>query len=400
MTHIEVKKFGPIEDGFGNSPMPIAPVTIFCGNQGTGKSTIAKLISLFTWMEKAFMRGDYAVGDNTTSNDLLLKQHCSFHRIHNYFRPETEISYLGEKFNFYYHNGHFNIEPINSTQEYLMPTITYYPAERNILSVVEHPEALKEIPESLYNFYGKFDIARKDIKNGRQSPLPIDGYAYHYNPEKNTSWLVSNNCRVLLTEAASGFQSLIPLSLVARHMHYLVRSGKSTRVKSEQQQKISNRAAAILADDTISEEMRRLLISQLSESTKYRRTINIVEEPELNLYPTAQRNVLFSLFGHFNAEPGNRLVITTHSPYLIDYTTLAIKAHLIVSANPNHDSETESIVPSQSRLKANDVCIYQIEDGAINRLETFDGMPSDSNMLNRELENANELFAQLMEIES
>ena len=39
--------------------MDISPITLFCGNQATGKSTIAKLFSTLTWLEKAVFRNDY-----------------------------------------------------------------------------------------------------------------------------------------------------------------------------------------------------------------------------------------------------------------------------------------------------------------------------------------------------
>ncbi len=396
MNYLEIKNFGPIKEGYCDNVMPISPITIICGNQGTGKSTIAKLISLFSWMEKAFVRGDYSVNKKTEVGSFL-RQHCSYHRIHNYFQSNTEFHFYGQEYDFHYWQEQFAIKPKGEKTEYLMPKIMYIPAERNILSVVEHPEILKEIPESLFSMYSEFDKARKAIK--KDSPLPIKGYAYRYDQLNNTSWLVNDDMRVKVSEAASGFQSLIPLSLVVRYMTYLVDSGQSTHIDSEQQQKIDKRVATILADDSITEDLRKLLISQLSESTKYRRTINIVEEPEQNLYPSAQKDVLYSLFTLFNiGEATNNLIITTHSPYLIDYATLAIKAQQVVDSNPDLDSKVEPIVPEKARIKAEDLSVYQIEDGRILPLDTFDGMPSDHNMLNQELNNTNELFAQLLDM--
>ena len=59
----------------------------------------------------------------------------------------------------------------------------------------------------------------------------------------------------------------------------------------------------------------------------------------------------------------------------------------------------EAIVPSKSRINGGDVCIYQIQNGQITELGKYDNMPSDDNLLNRELSDTNELFAQLLEIE-
>ena len=61
MSKIKINNFGPIRDGFqgDNGWLDISKITVFIGNQGSGKSTIAKLISTFTWIEKALIRGDY-----------------------------------------------------------------------------------------------------------------------------------------------------------------------------------------------------------------------------------------------------------------------------------------------------------------------------------------------------
>ena len=45
----------------------IKKVTMFIGNQGSGKSTVAKLISTFSWMEKVLTRGDYKEKEFTAS---------------------------------------------------------------------------------------------------------------------------------------------------------------------------------------------------------------------------------------------------------------------------------------------------------------------------------------------
>jgi predicted ATPase len=61
MSKIKIKNFGPIKEGYQENDgwIDIKKVTVFIGNQGSGKSTVAKLISTFTWIEKALVRGDY-----------------------------------------------------------------------------------------------------------------------------------------------------------------------------------------------------------------------------------------------------------------------------------------------------------------------------------------------------
>ncbi len=51
--HIRIRHFGPIEE---SGEQDITAVMVFCGQQGSGKSTIAKLISTCSWIEKALAR--------------------------------------------------------------------------------------------------------------------------------------------------------------------------------------------------------------------------------------------------------------------------------------------------------------------------------------------------------
>jgi len=395
MNTIEIHHFGPIEEGY-EGEMPIYPVTIICGDQGAGKSTVAKLISTFVWMEKALVRGDIALNKKTNSNTYF-RQRLEFHRIQNYLKKESEIHYKGIKYNFHYKEENFSIETVDEKAHYTMPKIMYVPAERNFLTVVEHPDTMKEIPDALFVLFSEYDKGRTSLKN--ELSLPIKGFAFVYDKLNNVSWLKGDGFRVRISEAASGFQSLIPMILVTRYIAHLIRRGEQTSTNLQVNNAIEKRIAAILADDSIDENMRRLLISQQSSLLTYGKFINIVEEPEQNLFPTAQRNVLYDLFSAYNDKDENLLIITTHSPYMIDYTSLAVKAASIKTSDKQLESELENIVPKSSRLEGNKVCVYQIRNGKITALEKYENMPSDDNFLNKELSETNDLFGQLLEIE-
>lgn len=395
MNYISIKNFGSITDGY-DGMLPVYPVTLFCGAQGAGKSTVAKLVSTFVWIEKALVRGDIPLNKKTESASFF-RQQCAFHRIQNYFKPKTEIHFNGTRFNFHYSAETFTIESLSSTLDYLMPKIMYVPAERNFLTVVEHPETLKEIPDSLFVLYSEYDKALKSFHG--QIELPIDGYALQYDKLNNMTWLTGDGFKVRVSESASGFQSLIPMSVVTQYITHIIKTGRQTSSNLQVTNTIEKRIAAILADNTIDENMRKLLINQQSALLKYGKFVNIVEEPEQNLYPSSQRRILYDLFSSYNNIDGNQLIITTHSPYLIDYTILAVKAAAIQPNSDDAKQRLEAIVPSASRVFGKDVCVYQIQDGIIKDLEKFDDMPSDDNMLNRELSDTNELFAQLLELE-
>src|ERR1700712_734329 len=102
MSKIKIKNFGPIKEGYleNDGWIDIKKVTVFIGNQGSGKSTVAKLISTFTWIEKALTRGDYDSKHFERKNKLK-NQYLTYHRIENYFsnsenRDNTLIEYRGD----------------------------------------------------------------------------------------------------------------------------------------------------------------------------------------------------------------------------------------------------------------------------------------------------------------
>jgi hypothetical protein len=52
-------------------------------------------------------------------------------------------------------------------------------------------------------------------------------------------------------------------------------------------------------------------------------------------------------------------------------------------------------------MNPTDIAIYELDegDGSISLLKTYQGLPSDDNFLNNMLEEANETFAELLEIQ-
>jgi hypothetical protein len=143
-------------------------------------------------------------------------------------------------------------------------------------------------------------------------------------------------------------------------------------------------------------------------SARFNKTafINIVEEPEQNLFPLSQWDILKSLLAFNSQGSHNRLVLTTHSPYIVNYLSLAIQGkhlqqRIVEGKRDELLPRLNAIVPLQALLNADDVAIYQCNerDGSITRLPCFEGIPSDQNLLNDWLRTGNTLFDQLLELE-
>ncbi len=407
MCEIKISNFGPINNGFeeNNGFMNIGKVTIFIGDQGAGKSTVTKLISTLIWLEKVLVRGDLQEKDIARHKNFL-KKHCAYQNIHNYFRESTEIDYRGTAYSFQYANNRLKVIK-KQKNGYMLPKIMYVPAERNFLSVVDKPGLLKNLPSTLYTFLEEFEKAKQQL--GKGVDLPVGKVSFEYQHLNKLAFIAGEGYKIRLSEASSGYQSVVPLFIVARYLTLSLQQDSESnmeRLSVEEQNKIRREAQDIIANDKISDEVRKAYLEELSARFGHACFIHIVEEPEQNLYPTSQKNILFKLVEFANVTPGNKLIITTHSPYIISYLTFAIKGHSLLEEITHAGNKDElskklaEIIPRQSCLSSDDAAIYEIyEDGTVKKLEMYDGLPSDENLLNTLLAESNSTFDRFLEIE-
>ena len=407
MNKIKIKNFGPIREGYQSDDgwMDIKKVTLFIGNQGSGKSVVAKLISTFTWIEKALTRGDYDKRYFERKNKLK-NQYLTYHRLENYFpKPDNAvIDYRGESYNMLYENGNLTITDANNGS-YSLPQIMYVPADRNFMANVRTPKALKQISPSLSEMVTEMINAGQAMKSPMLLPVNEETYV-EYNKLNDIFYIKGKDYRIKLTEASSGFQSIVPLLLVSWYLSDSVQKQSANAkelLTSEQRERFRKRFKEINDNPNLTDELKRIALSELGKEFTKTAFINIVEEPEQNLYPSSQRGMLNSLTAFNNINRGNKLVMTTHSPYLINYLTIAVKAHLLKDKvrTPELEKKFHDIIPKNSTIHPDDLVIYELNenDGTIIRLMDYNGLPSDENYLNQQLAESNELFAQLLEIQ-
>jgi predicted ATPase len=405
MSKIKIKNFGPIKGGFqgNNGWFEINKVTVFVGNQGSGKSTIAKLISTFTWIEKALVRGDYDQKwferKNRLKNGFL-----PYHRLENYLQADTVIEYQGDAYSIKYEKEVLSINGLDNESAYPLPQIMYVPAERNFLTYIKGAKELKLSSVSLQEFNTEYDNAKNEMKG--VISLPVNNTDIEYDKLNDTLNLKGNNYKIKITEASSGFQSLVPLYLVSNFLANSVKKQSESKetMSAEEMVRFKKGVQEIWGNDSLTDEQKRLALSVLSSKFNKTAFINIVEEPEQNLFPSSQWQMLQSLLALNNMNIGNKLILTTHSPYLISYLTLLVKAGQLnskIKTNETLKLELGKIVSLNSIISSDDLLIYELDEnnGTIFPLKTYNGLPSDENKLNEKLDEGNELFAKLLDIQ-
>ena len=350
-----VKSFGPVKD----LDIIFRKVTLFIGDQGTGKSCVAKLFSTFKWLEKVLSQKKYKLSYFEQYNRFKTML-CAYHRIDSFIdNGNPYIKFEGELYDFLYENGHFSV--IDKKQEIKgISKVMYVPAERSIVSVAENKsKLLKELPYSSETFSDEFVNAKKFFQNGYN--LPFEGLRFEYDSLNDAGWIHGVDYKVRLINASSGIQSSLPMCIVSEFLSSKISDKAEIKFSKEEKDKLEKRIAEIMQNEEFSDSIKDMMIRQLSYANRYNQLINIVEEPELNLFPRSQMEVLFSLISNNASAEENMLVFTTHSPYsLAIINTMIMGAKAYANATEEQRGQIEAILPVKYQINENEIAAYRL----------------------------------------
>ena len=349
-----VKSFGPVKD----LDIIFKKVTLFIGDQGTGKSCVAKLFSMFKWMEKVLSQKKYKLSYFEQYNRFKTKL-CAYHRIESFIYENSYIKFEGNLYDFLYENGNFSVTEKNRDIKGISK-VMYVPAERSIVSVAENKsKLLKELPDSSETFSDEFVNAKKFFQSGYN--LPFEGLRFEYDSLNDTGWIHGANYKVRLINASSGIQSSLPMCIVSEYLSSKISDKEEVKLSKEEKDKLEKRVAEIMQNEEYSDSIKDMMIRQLSYANRYNQLINIVEEPELNLFPRSQMEVLKSLVLNNASSDENMLVFTTHSPYsLAIINTMIMGAKAYANANEELRNQIESILPVKYQINDDDIAAYRL----------------------------------------
>ena len=283
----------------------------------------------------------------------------------------------------------------------------YVPSERNFISYVKAARDLKLSSDSLKEFLVEFEKAKKGLKG--IVDLPCVDACIEYDRLNDNLNLKGDGYKIRLTEASSGFQSLVPLYLVSKYLSASVQKQSENNqepMSGEELNRFKKGVEDIVDNENLTGEQRRAALSVLSSKFNKTSFVNIVEEPEQNLYPFSQWQLLYRLLEFNNLNSDNQLIMTTHSPYVVNCLSIVIQGYELKNKIEKSDKadllreKLYKVVSEKSLVSPNSVAIYELDaKGMIRRLPDFEGIPSDSNVLNEMLKEGNLIFDALLEIE-
>ena len=301
MKHIAIRNLGPLK----KADVELKRINVIIGSQSSGKSCVLKTTCYCTWVEKRIELTQTA--DFFAKEGNFLKELERFHKLKGYIKDDTFISYESDFMAFSFDNKTkaFKFEWKEERWNYKRSKVTYIPAERNLVAAIPNWFQVKFADDNIRDFMADWETARQATTD--ELPVLNLGVSYHYDANtKSDKVEVADGVTLDFTNTSSGLQSAIPLFV---HLNYIakVNSGKTASFASLQELK--------------------MLTSKLDEEGKMDTYNNFVythhcdiflEEPEANLFPPTQSNLVEWLLDMAKGEQPSNLFIATHSPYILN----------------------------------------------------------------------------------
>ena len=341
-----IRNFGPIT----NVDLDLRKVNVLIGDQGTGKSTVAKVLSIIKGASQLLLgKMIHKInGVELNENEItavknerfstkffdLLKQYDLI----NYISTMTYIFFENDNFICKIENSktYFSLKKINESEEVIKDTSLNYfiPAFRESYTLLRnsYPAILManaKLPQLLNQFGQQFNNYRKELKYFDLKN--IIGVDYRYIDNSDLIVLESGAI-ITFEESSSAVNSVVPMLVVFLGV-----------------------------------------VNNMSQDT-YRIYYNhncpfvTIEEPELNCYPTTQKKLVEFLIEKIKFKNKVKqiddyycnLLLTTHSPYILTSLNNLMYAY---NVGKEHFEETDKVIPSKNWLNPNDVSVYKLTGG-------------------------------------
>ena len=381
MAHLHLGNIGPISI----VDIDLRRYNVFIGPQSSGKSTIAKLISFCSWVEK---RAATTLSENIFMNAEDFKTQAeNYHKMHGYFNASSELEYSSDIIHLKYTESDFSLKLINKTA-YKRKKILYIPSDRNLVAMDKLDRLIVETNTNLRGFmFDWFDARETYGKEHHLNILDLNmEYYYDKDAKVNKDKIIHVNGKtyeIALSDASSGLQSVTPLTLLLSYFskQYFADYGKTISYEKKREQKeLEEKINMLLSSTIFGSAVPKSVIGSIESRFIYDNlTIPsscdfIIEEPEQNLFPSTQAQLISYLLNICNAqEKQHSFTITTHSPYILTQLNILLFAGLLQKQGKTEQvSEyiSDAIAPDELNVYAvqNDGTVVSIIDSETNMI--------------------------------
>ena len=374
MKHLIIKNIGPLD----NVDITLNKINLIIGPQSTGKSCILKIASFCAWLEKSIsLNQDIR---NFLTREFIDAHLLAFHNLQGYISEDSFFEYETAimKFSFSFKENENQFIWKDGRWDYKRSKIAYIVAERNVLSVIPNWFEIDFPNNSIRYFMKEWQNARNNMSEKEALPVLNIGVGYKYDKERGADRIILNNGKELsLLSASSGLQSLVPLFVF---IDYISKDIFNLDIQSIKNQDAKVNFLYQLKENHPSGEYVFIdkygidigsddLHSIIDNFTKYDHSDIYLEEPEENLFPETQMDLVNWLSEIANDERNHSLFIATHSPYIMSAFNNLIQAGDIIEALPEKKGEVEQIIGGNRALKYDNVAAFAIANGSVHSIK-------------------------------
>ena len=421
-----IKNFGPIV----KATIDIKPFMVFIGESGSGKSVILKLLSLFRWI--------YKQQQLFYSLELLTKSKVDFET---HINQTLEVELQNSSLVYYFQKGSFASYEINGiiftlqhdtqpnftllnkriSKQVSLEKITFITDERAVIpTLLNNTTRNVRFPYHLTSTYEDFRLAFNELK-GDNKQVVIETMGVNLASIKSTyeqKFVISQDdkpYKISFQDSSSGIKSVSIVELISRYypFHFNTQDifvkfyGKIAPNFIKLLGKNFENVQNATPEEMMMRSIMQNIVLSLKDISNTDARINIfIEEPELNLFPNAQKNLVehlvYSCFEPPKKDKNKTIHIafSTHSPYILSSLNCLLLACEVANKNPNLKEKVETIIPNKFWLDINKFNAFKVENG-----EVFSIIDKETNLILAESidevsEEIGETFDKLLELDS
>lgn len=330
------------------------------GPQSSGKSTVLKVACFCDWMERQIEISQ--APDYYCNPSFFVKNLVTFHKLEGFMQENTYISYANDALSFEYDaqkgNCKFSWGRGNKRWKYKRTKIAYIPSERNLVAAIPNWYQVSMENNNILDFMKEWEFARKTFKN-KENIIGLP-FAYKYNTTNKTDNIIMPNGQELnLTNASSGLQSLTPLYIMIKYLTGGFYKEKHIKVE-DSMMRDSLEQIVTKACGAMTKEKQQKIVDNIM--TPYR-TDMYIEEPEAHIFPSTQKDFVYSLVSLLNGKTKHSCVIATHSPYIMTSFNNLIQAGQIAKESDEKAQKVKERFTTRQLLRYDDVAAFSMHDG-------------------------------------
>lgn len=354
MEHLYLKNFGPIRE----MNIDLKPLMVFIGESGSGKSAILKLLSLLRWVHKRNNLRSYFV-KNHLANEIdfsviSFTELLAISGLKEFVKDDTEIVFTTEQVTYKsngkvldtpFIEGSFSLDKVLflSDNRIILPDILGQYFNLNAKFPYHLEDTFLNFSHAMKSFPKGFTIESTDVVLTQENTI-LGVMSYYISNKKEDD----SPFHIEFQNASSGTKTVSFVELIT---HFYTHSHLFD------------------FNEVLENQYKRLGIGGTGvKQWQEKRTLSIfIEEPELSLFPSAQRRLLNRLVRDCFAENKQENCVTnlafaTHSPYIVNHLNLLINAF-----DKKNFSFTEKASIDYDKLG-----VWKINNGELRNLKAID----------------------------